>query len=278
MADLSTLQADVASKLGIAARTVRSRIQAKEDDELVPRHIAALMVAQEAGLSPKKYATVDEIEQLRKAKAGTAYTSSTDSSAHTDAPARARSSSVARRTVAPTRRPKGKTVFVVHGRNEPLRKAMFAFLRSAGLNPLEWSTALRSIGTGTPTILQIIEHMVQKSAGVVVLLTPDDLAQLKPELAKKNESDLELRPSGQARPNVLFEAGIAIALFPENTVLVQIGAVKAFTDIGGVHVMHMNNSSEARNEFVQKLQSANLLANSTGNDWLSEGDFEQETY
>ena len=34
-----------------------------------------------------------------------------------------------------------RTVFVVHGRNERAREAMFEFLRAIGLHPLEWSEA-----------------------------------------------------------------------------------------------------------------------------------------
>jgi predicted nucleotide-binding protein len=32
---------------------------------------------------------------------------------------------------------KGNSVFVVHGRDEVLRKSMFDFLRALGLNPME---------------------------------------------------------------------------------------------------------------------------------------------
>lgn len=35
-----------------------------------------------------------------------------------------------------------RSVLVVHGRNEVLRKAMFEFLRSTNLLPMEWATAV----------------------------------------------------------------------------------------------------------------------------------------
>lgn len=44
-----------------------------------------------------------------------------------------------------------RSVFVVHGRNEPLRKAMFDFLRSINLSPMEWSHAVELTGEGSPT-------------------------------------------------------------------------------------------------------------------------------
>ena len=50
-----------------------------------------------------------------------------------------------------------RTVFVVHGRNEEARKAIFAFLRSIGLDPLEWSRAVQSTGKATPYIGEILD-------------------------------------------------------------------------------------------------------------------------
>jgi hypothetical protein len=49
-----------------------------------------------------------------------------------------------------------KCVFVVHGRNSALRDSMFAFLRAIGLQPLEWSQAVKATGECRTTI--IIHH------------------------------------------------------------------------------------------------------------------------
>ncbi len=51
-----------------------------------------------------------------------------------------------------------KTVFVVHGRNMAAREAMFTFLRSIGLKPLEWHQAVSLTGTGAPYIGQILDR------------------------------------------------------------------------------------------------------------------------
>ena len=37
-------------------------------------------------------------------------------------------------------------VFVVHGRNAEARNAMFTFLRSIGLKPIEWDQAIALTG------------------------------------------------------------------------------------------------------------------------------------
>ena len=39
-----------------------------------------------------------------------------------------------------------RNIFVVHGRNEAARDALFAFLRAIGLHPLEWSEAVQATG------------------------------------------------------------------------------------------------------------------------------------
>ena len=41
-------------------------------------------------------------------------------------------------------------VFVVYGRNDKARKALFMFLRAIGLNPTEWSEWVHSTGQGSP--------------------------------------------------------------------------------------------------------------------------------
>ena len=77
----------------------------------------------------------------------------------------------------------------------------------------------------------------------------------------------------QARPNVLFEAGMAFGRNPDSTILVQVGKVKPFSDVGGRHVLHLNYSYDARNEFVIKLRNAGCRVNTTGSDWTRAGDF-----
>jgi hypothetical protein len=61
--------------------------------------------------------------------------------------------------------------------------------------------------------------------------TPDDPARLNPSLRDKNDPDFEQVPTPQARPNVIFETGMAFALHPTRTILVQIGHLRPFSDI-----------------------------------------------
>jgi len=101
-----------------------------------------------------------------------------------------------------------RKVFVVHGRNEQARDEMFQFLRSIGLQPIEWSQAVRLTGKGSPYIGEVLDVAFDEAQAVVVLMTPDEIAYLRSEYAS-GESDSETQPAAQPRPNVLFEAGIA---------------------------------------------------------------------
>ncbi len=64
---------------------------------------------------------------------------------------------------------------------------------------------------------------------VLVLFSPDDLVQLKDQFVDKSERNTEGKSQGQARPNVLFEAGLAMGRHQEKTLLIEIGSVKRFS-------------------------------------------------
>ena len=174
----------------------------------------------------------------------------------------------------PLERRRGTTVFVVHGRNSKLRDAMFAFLRSVGLSPLEWNQIIKRSKKSTPYVGTLLETAFREAAAVVVLVTPDDEARLKKMFVKKNDPNYEKQLTGQARPNVLFEAGMAFGRDSNSTVLVQIGDVRPFSDVTGRHIVVMNNTPERRNELVTKLSNAGCAVDTSGNDWYSVGDFD----
>jgi predicted nucleotide-binding protein len=75
-------------------------------------------------------------------------------------------------------------------------------------------------GQGTPYIAEALEAAIKDVSAVVVLITPDDIVRLKTQFLSKNDGDDERKPLGQARPNVLFESGMAFARHPEKTIFV----------------------------------------------------------
>jgi CBS domain-containing protein len=164
-----------------------------------------------------------------------------------------------------------QTVFVVHGRNQQARDSVFQFLRAVGLRPREWLAMLTEIGP-CPTIEQIVRRSIRQADAIVIVLTGDDEVRLRAPLVSQNDTAEEIHFQSQARPNVLFELGLALAVAPKRTVILQIGKVKSFSDIAGRHVLRMSNSK--RHEFAERLRAAGCVVDTSGEDWLTAGDFE----
>lgn len=163
-------------------------------------------------------------------------------------------------------------VFVIHGRDERLRAGMFTFLRSLGLNPMEWAYAVELSGSGSPYVGEILDAAFSHAQAVVVLLTPDDQVRLRPELCSPQEPDHETNFTHQARPNVLFESGMAMARHPKRTIMVEIGGLRPFSDVGGRHTIRMDNSPKKRHELAARLKNAECPVDLNGTDWLTAGD------
>ncbi len=166
-----------------------------------------------------------------------------------------------------------KTVFVVHGRNIEARNSLFRFLRSIGLRPLEWSQAIKATGKASPFIGEILDVAFSKAQAVVVLMTPDDVAQLLEPFRSPYDPSYESQLTGQARPNVLFEAGMAIGHNPDRTVIIELGTLRPFSDIAGRHTVRLSNDSVARHELAQRLETAGCAVDLSGKDWHTDGDF-----
>lgn len=148
---------------------------------------------------------------------------------------------------------------------------MFAFLRAIGLRPIEWSQAVQATGQGSPYIGEILDVAFQRAQAVVVLMTPDEVAYLRSEYSiDPNEADVN--PAAQARPNVLFEAGMAMGRNSDRTILVEHGTVRPFSDVAGRHAIRLDNSPSSRKELAQRLRTAGCPVDLTGADWMTIGD------
>ena len=165
-------------------------------------------------------------------------------------------------------------VFVVHGRNLTARNELFSFLRAIDLHLLEWSEAVQATGKTSPYIGEILDAAFSRAHAVVVLFTPDDEARLKEEFWADSEPSHETELTGQARPNVLFEAGMAMGRFENRTILVELGVLRPFSDVAGRHVLRLDNSTPRRQELAQRLETAGCPVNLDGTAWHSAGDFE----
>ena len=105
----------------------------------------------------------------------------------------------------------------------------------------------------------------------MVLMTPDEITYLRSEYAS-GDNDPDTKPAAQARPNVLFQAGKAMGRHSDRTVLVELGKVRAFTDVIGRHAIRMDDSIAQRKALAQRLQTAGCAVDLSGEAWMHEGD------
>jgi hypothetical protein len=167
-----------------------------------------------------------------------------------------------------------RNVTVVYGRDRKLRDSMFQFLRSLGLNPLEWEQAIKATGKGSPYVGEILNALFGMSQAVVVMLTPDERVELRRELCR-NDEEFRGEIGHQSRPNVFLEAGMALARDEDRTIIVEIGKARPASDLSGRHNVRLDNSAVSRKRLAQRLSTAKCAVNMDGEDWLTSGDFNE---
>lgn len=260
----------IQTKLGIGRTRVYVLIQDIAITHHVSNHVASLKLAADKGIPYSRYATADDRAELRAVSSG-----------HTAAPhpvAVATPTRPPKFTKAPSR-PKAtrdNSIFVVHGRNLQLRDDMYALLRALGLTPIEWAKAINDAKGANPNVGQVIDNALKKAQGILVLLSPDEDAKLKRRFASAKDVKNRLTIlEGQPRPNVIFEAGIALGLHPDKTLLVQVGDIRDISDIAGKHMLHFDGSPASRNELVRRLTKLKFHIDTINDTWIAVGKFKR---
>jgi predicted nucleotide-binding protein len=168
-----------------------------------------------------------------------------------------------------------RKVWVVHGRNSKARDATFTFLRAIGLEPMEWNEALALTGKGSPYTGEVLDRAFEEAQAVVVLVTGDDVARLGTRYVEAHDPPEETDPTPQARPNVIFEAGMAFGKYPDRTVIVYLGRTRPFSDVVGRNVLYINNRIEKRQGLADRLRIAGCeVRTDNRTDWHTAGDFD----
>jgi hypothetical protein len=158
-----------------------------------------------------------------------------------------------------------RRVAVVHGRDDESRTAVFDYLRALDLRPLEWDELVAATGRAAPFVGDVIDQLFAEAQAVVVVLTPDDVVYLHPDLAAQKGESL---PAGQARPNVLLEAGIALGRHPDRTVFIEIGDLRPVSDLAGRHTIRPT-TPQALHSIARRLATAGCPVDTSGSDWMS---------
>ncbi|MBY8843616.1 TIR domain-containing protein [Streptomyces sp. SP2-10] len=161
-----------------------------------------------------------------------------------------------------------RNVFVVHGRDEEVRTRMFDLLRLLDLRPLEWEDLVRATGKTAPFLGEVVAKAPEQAQAALVLLTPDDIVQLHPQLRGAREPAYETEPTGQPRPNVLIELGMVLMAYPERTLMVEVGALRTIADIAGRNVIRFDGSETALRKIAERLKLAGCTVDDTRSEWL----------
>jgi predicted nucleotide-binding protein len=261
----------IQDKLQVSENHAYRLIAEKARTTYLQRHLAAVALAADLGINVHKKGLASDSDRQAIAAAAAGRSAATTNAQPSAGKVATPGKKAAPKKPTPKR--KSNSVMVVHGRNIPIRDAIFALLRALGLNPIEWTSGVKATRKGAPVIREVLDAMFSKAAAVVVLLTPDDLAKLHSKLLKSTDWAHEKKLTGQARPNVLFEAGRAFGSHPDSTIMVQVGPHRPFSDTAGVHVVHLGNDAASRTDLANRLESAGCAVDRTGTDWITTGNF-----
>jgi predicted nucleotide-binding protein len=175
-------------------------------------------------------------------------------------------------TAAATNSPGRRDVFVIHGRDEQARRALWGFLQAIDLHPLDWEEIVARTGEPTPFVRTVLDQAFAENQAAVVLITPDDHLAPHPGLRDPGRDAHE--PVGQAAPNVLLQAGMALALQRDRTVVIEIGKSRPVSDLAGLDVIRFNGNADSLHRIAQRLRNAGCAVNTDGSDWLELGRFD----
>ena len=158
-----------------------------------------------------------------------------------------------------------RTVMVIYGHDQEATKAIFDWLRAVGLRPYEWEQLIRQSGSASPYIGQVLEQAFRSVQAVIVLLTPDEFVT--------DRDSTQSTGRFQARPNVLIEAGMALATYPMRTILVTLGVQEMPSDLAGRHYVKLDNTPRSLNVLASQLENAGCDVDRSGTDWLDPSRF-----
>ena len=142
-----------------------------------------------------------------------------------------------------------RKVFIVHGRDEAMRKAVQGFLHQVGLDDVVLSEALNK----GDTIIEKFDREARTCGYAIVLCSPDDVGNLKPV------GKAELKPLPRARQNVILELGYFVALLGRRHVFVLMaGSVEMPSDFSGVVYEGYDKADAWKRRLADELSAMNF--------------------
>lgn len=161
--------------------------------------------------------------------------------------------------ISPPVEVKPSKVFLVHGRDEAAKHAVARFLETrVGLEVV----ILSERANKGRSILTKFQEEGDAAAFAVILMTPDDLGQLRPELLPPGSTppDATMRP----RQNVIFEMGFFIGqLGVERVCALVPSGVERPSDYDGIVYVPFDDAEGWQRKLVTELHAANLPVSQT---------------
>jgi predicted nucleotide-binding protein len=173
-------------------------------------------------------------------------------------------------TVMPSDKPddKHKRVMVIYGHDVEANAALFDCLRAMGLKPQEWGQLIQQSQVGSPYIGAVLDEAFKNVQAVVAFFTPDEHVITRASYAI-GQDNWRL----QARPNVLLEAGMALATHPRETILLVLGSQELPSDLSGRHFIRLDGTGIPLKNLGDRLKTAGCAVELDGDDWLNPGRF-----
>ncbi|WLB58843.1 TIR domain-containing protein [Bradyrhizobium japonicum] len=164
------------NKLGLSRSQVNRRIAEVSAANHLPRNLAAISLAADNRLPISRFATPEELAELR---------GSAPRQVPTASPAVISKPAGKKLVKTKVKATKDNSMFVVHGRDAKLNQDMYLFLSSIGIVPMEWDHAIKAAkGGANPIVGDVISQAMERVQGVMVLFSPDEEAKVRSKFAE----------------------------------------------------------------------------------------------
>jgi len=155
-----------------------------------------------------------------------------------------------------------RPVFIVYGHKRPELEATKDFLDSLGVHVQDFNDVRHSDTFEGRFVGDVLDHAFAVAQAVIVILTGDDIARIRPGYALPAERRVRAQP--QPRPNVLIEIGMALMSHQSQVILVEFPPLREASDLQGMlRVSFSGNEKEFRRQFKAQLQQKGCAVVST---------------
>jgi hypothetical protein len=146
--------------------------------------------------------------------------------------------------------------FIIQGHDSQTLGELTKFLKSVGIEVIPFFRAPSEEG-GIEAVLPKVLNGIKDASIVIVLFTPEEQSNFhdpRTGAFRAHDDDGERLGGWQPRPNVILEAGIAVATAENKTVLVKIGPVRIPSDLAGILFVDLDKA-EAKESLLHALKT-----------------------